>query len=241
MTDNLTALEARDNWLWVAHQWAALTQRLQPTSNGALTGVVVQTSDKPSPIDVHVSDLMHEIAETTRFYAVILLGETDWQPTTSQMPALLTEVATRYGHFVTGDDDAMALGFTYDAHDYRERVRKTLERPPPPTYMGPCQTTNCEGELYLRTDNDYARCPECGTTTTRLDQRMWLDGELAGRLMEPTELVPALKTLLDRDIPIKTIRSWIRRGHLTADKDTGLYPLDQAKELASRPTRQIAS
>jgi hypothetical protein len=239
--DNITALAARDDLLYVAAQWPALQARLNTTRSPALTGMnVAGTKNRPLILDVHVSDLMRAIEEATRFYARILVGETvDHGITTSHMPALLVQVATRYGHF-TSSDDAMALHFCDDAHDYRTQVTQTLERPAPPTYIGPCQTDNCEGELYLRGDKDYARCPNCSTTVTLEQQRAWLDEQMTDRLMEPLELAAALKTL-DLETPIKTIRSWINRKQLTPDEDTGLYPLAQATALASRGTWQIAN
>lgn len=256
--DNLTALAARDELLWIARNWTALRARLRPGGGNAL-GVAVTTSDEPAPIDVHVSDLLHEITErVARFYGHILLDEVPpdhgcdgacrkTKPptpaadcpqrvdpiTTSTMPGLLRQVAMRYGHF-TKSDQAMALGFCDDAHEYHEKVRKTLERPAPATYLGPCQGDNCGGELYVREGRDLARCRECGKETTLAEQRAWLDERMADRLMTATELGKALKILGYPTDP-RTVWRWIEKERLVpVVKDEGLYRLTDAEALAKR-------
>jgi predicted RNA-binding Zn-ribbon protein involved in translation (DUF1610 family) len=232
--DPRSALDARDQWLYITRQWPALTKALAGRGGNALNGVKITHNPDPSAvIDIHVSDLLHELTTTTEFYARILMDETTWTPTTSAMPQLLVEVATRYGHFVTDPDDAMATGFMDDAHTYSERVRLTLEPPARPNYLGPCRTQNCEGELFIREDRDHARCPNCGTTTTRTEQAMWLQVELEDRLLTPTEIGRALK-MLERPVTDRTIWRWIERGALIRDEDSGLYPLKQAITLAPR-------
>jgi hypothetical protein len=231
--DRLVALAARDDLLWIAAHWADLAARLRPGGGSALTGVSVSTSDDARlPIDVHVSDLMHEIEENVaRFYGHILADETDWTPTTSAMPGLLREVAQRYGHFTT-DDDAMALGFCDDANDYRERVRKTLERPAPPAYVGPCQGDNCDGELYLREGREAGTCRACGRPFTHVEQREFIADQLTARLMTRSEILRALK-VIDTPRTPSTFDGWVRRGELIEAGD-GLYHFDDARQLALR-------
>lgn len=229
--DNLTALAARDDLLFIVDHWTSLRARLRPGSGGALTGVVVSTSDEPSPIDLHVSDLMREIEDKiARFYGHILADETDWTPATSHMPGLLADVARRYGHFTA--DDQLALGFCDDAHEYREKVRKALERPAPPTYIGPCQGDNCGGELYVREGRDAGTCRECGQPFTLAEQRRWLDEQMEHRLMTLAEIPRALKILGIETKP-GTVRKWAERERLVEATD-GLYRLADAKELAER-------
>ncbi|WP_372595666.1 hypothetical protein [Actinotalea sp.] len=155
--------------------------------------------------------------------------------TTSQMPRLLAEVARRYGHFT--EDERLALDFCDDASDYRERVRKVLERPAPPVYVGPCRHmgedgTGCVGELYVKPGKDGGSCKECGTTFTLLEQREWLEEQFDDRLMTAGEIASAL-VVLDVPVPMGTIKSWIaRRRLMEAVPGDRLYRLADARELA---------
>lgn len=232
-TDNLTALEARDQWLLIARLWPTLQHALAGRAGNGLTGMPAAASpERQLPIDVHVSDLMHEITGVVEGYAAILLAETKWEPTTSRMPQLLTEVANRYGHFVSDPD--LATGFTDDAHEYAEKVTRTLNPTPRPTYIGPCPIPNCEGELRLRPDHEHARCPNCGTTTTTTQQRDWLEQQMQELHLTPTEIIRALKTL-KLTVSDRTVWRWIDKGKLTeAEEDTGIYPLARAIHLAER-------
>lgn len=230
---SVVALEARNDLLWIADHWPALRARLRRGGGSALTGMPTG-SDTQLPIDTHVSDLMFEITgQVARFYGQILHDETDWQPSTSSMPGLLRDVAERYGHF-TSDDPQMAMGFCDDAHDYREKVRWTLERPAPPTYIGPCKVTDCAGELYLRDDRESGKCRECGTEYTRAEQMDWVAEQMNDRLMTASEIVSALVVLRVEPTPgIKTVRSWVRRGKLP-EVAPGLYRLADAVALTEK-------
>lgn len=256
--DNLTALNARDDLLWIADHWPELRARLRPGGGNALTGVHVSGGDDPAPIDLHVSDLMHEITQNVaRYYGQILLEESDSrhgceQPkpehgvmdcpqrvdaiTTSEMPGLLRDVARAYGHFTT--DEQLALGFCDDAAQYRWKVHRTIQRPAPPTYVGPCRTDNCAGELYVKEGHTAGSCRECGEGFDLMQQREWLEEQMSQRLMTPSEIVSALM-VLGHKVPIGTVKSWISRGRLVEHGD-GLYSLAEAKALAENRGRSVA-
>lgn len=157
--------------------------------------------------------------------------------TTSAMPGLLEQVARRYGHFV-GDPMAL-LGFCDDASDYRARVRKTLVRPAPPEFVGPCQTDNCPGDLYLGADKESGKCRVCGKPFTWGAQMDYLDEQMSARLMTASEIGRALK-VLGTPVPPSTIRSWIMREQLVAAEE-GLYWLADAKALAESHGRPVAA
>lgn len=158
--------------------------------------------------------------------------------TTSAMPALLGQVAERYGHFTA--DEREALDFCDEAHDFRERVRRTLERPAPPTYVGPCpargtEGDGCAGELYLREGRERGTCRECGTEFTRDEQLDYVSDALEERLMTPAEIVRALK-IVGHEVKPGTVFKWVQRGRLEEAVD-GLYRLADALDLAERPVR----
>lgn len=237
----VSALDARDDLLAIVAAWPQLVERLVPGSGKALTGMPRGGESSGLPIDVYVSDLMREIEDRVAwFYGQILMDETEWRPTTSTMPALLEQVARRSGHFT--EDEQMALGFADDAHEYRERVTKTLERPAPPAYLGPCRAYECAGELLVRDGEGAATCPSCGTVTTIPEQRMYLHAQLDERLMTVPEIVVALK-MLGCPASESTVRRWITRGDLVGavkvDDDVWLYRLVQAKALAEKRTARV--
>lgn len=232
MIDTQTALEAQQNITWIADQWEALTARLGGSGGSAL-GVRVQTSERPPlPIDVHVSDLLAEIDwKVARHYCQILLEETDdvhTVPTTTE--GKLRLVAERYGHFVT--NDRLALDFCDDASDYRGRVERTLNRPEPPEYLGPCPIEECVGELYAHGSASTVRCPECLTETTRDEQRGYVAERMEERLMTAAEIGRALK-VIGAEIQPATVRKWVERSRLKAAED-GLYRFADALELSRR-------
>ena len=229
-------LTARDNLTWIADQWPRLRAALDPTRGNAHTGMPRAPEQYPAPINLHISDLMHEIETETRQLAAVLLDETDdWSPSTSSMPGLLRDVAARYGHW-TAADHATALAFCDWAEDYRHRVHRALTKPAPPTYIGPCRVSECEGELYLRPGRASTTCPHCGTETDAAEQVEWIGEQFEQRLMTPTELASALK-VLGQPVPMGTIKSWIHRERLPEVVD-GLYRVSDAQKLAlARKTR----
>jgi len=235
----VSGLGVRDNLLWIADRWPRLAALVGGSTGNALTGLPGAASIiPPLVIDVNIVDLMWEIEEkVARFYGQILMAETNWTPATSAMPALLNEVAARFGHF-TESDDQMAFGFSDDASEYRAKVEKVLDQRVPSKYVGPCRTTECIGELYIREDEAGGSCRVCGVAFTVLEQRRFILGEFYERLMTPSEIGVAFKVL---DIPRAegTIRSWISRGRLV-EVEEGLYSLADAKALAEKP-RKIAA
>jgi hypothetical protein len=73
--DNLVALGARDDWLWIVSKWPALRAALRPGGGNALSGMPPGGGESGVPIDLDVSDLMREIEDSSRFYAKVLWDE----------------------------------------------------------------------------------------------------------------------------------------------------------------------
>lgn len=239
MIDPNVGLAARNNLLFIADHWADLRARLRPGGGNALTGMPSGTSEGHCPIDVHVSDLLREIEDETRMLGHVLMDETnDWTPRTSRMPALLGDVAARYGHWTAGDERT-ALAFCGWAEQYAGKVRAALERPAPPEYVGPCRSRGvdgcgCSADLYLRHGRDSGTCRECGTPFTRDEQDEYVQGELAARLMTATEIRTAL-CRLGHTVSTSTVRVWVHRGRLVPSvEDPTLYRLEDAMALVER-------
>lgn len=234
MIDTQTALEAREAFGWIADRWSDLMAALAPGGGKALTGMPRGTSSA-LPINVHVSDLMREIDDQAWGYCRALVNETDDLHGVPATPVeRLRLVASRYGHFVAADDRT-ALEYCDVAHEAREKVRRVLERPPAPTYLGPCPVTDtgegdaCEGELYQRGATTRLRCPSCGHETTVDDQRAWIAERMDDRLMTASEIGRALK-VAGHDVKPATVRKWIERGRLAPAIDD-LYRFTDAISL----------
>lgn len=207
---NLEGLSARDAWLYVAHAWPGLQARLVPGDGapGAGTGETARL-----PIDVAVSDLMREIEDHARFYGQVLLEETkDWAPTTSTMPGLLVDVATRYGHF-TMAEDRTALDFCDAAHEAQRKVHGALERLAPPRWVGPCPEDGCEGSLRQRENQLDARCRTCGREVGPLEWQALMYDAFEDRLMTRSEIVSALH-VTRHEVKPNTVDRWVQRGKL---------------------------
>ena len=252
--DEHLSIMARQDLLWIVARWPALVAKLTPGGGNAQNGMPSAASGEAFlPIDVNVSDVMREVEDEARHWAWVLLDEVparhgcqgacgeskvpaDRCPnvalavSTSTMPELLTQVAWRYGHFVA--EERMALEFMDTVTGLREKVRKVVEQRESPRWVGPCQTVECVGELYVGAGKDGGTCRVCGAAFTLLDQQAFIFGRYQERLMTPAEIGTAFKVL---DIPRAegTIRSWISRGRLVAVQE-GLYSLADAKALAER-------
>lgn len=230
MIDVKTATEAQKDALWLADHWTHLEARLQPGSSAAASEVRAPSPDPALPIDLHVSDLMAEIDTLGWTRCHELMMETDDVASMPSTPeARLRLMAERYGHWVTGEE-RMALEFCDQVSDHRERVRKVLERPAPPRYVGPCSAGECTGDLYVAEGKDGGTCRTCGTEWLGPDQRAYVGKEMAERLMTQTEIRRAL-TILGMPVPEGTIKTWVHRGRLKPVEE-GLYSLVAATALA---------
>lgn len=237
MIDTLTALEARDNLLYVADHWNHLRNRLH-RSTSTQYGMKVSGGDAPAPINLHVSDLMHDITTQTVLWGKILMDESGWIPNRGEMPGLLHDVARQYGHFVT-DDPKTGTDFCDLAHEYRRKTENILNQPEPAKYIGPCTAPGCQGELYMR-DKTGGQCPTCGEPWTIEQQRMWLKAEMDNLLLTYTETYHALQ-IIGLGISWRTWERWTSNGtpdrpktpKIAKDNDD-LYSFKQAVELASR-------
>ena len=228
--EQVSSLDARDDLTWVADRWHYLVGKLTP-GGGNAQGVRVSSCPEPAlPIDLNVSDLMREVEDNARFWAQVLMDDTTWTPTTSAMPTLLNEVAARHGHFI--ENDRISLEFSDAAHDLREKVRKILDPVSAPIYLGPCQTSECIGELYVGQGKDGGRCRLCGEAWTMGERQEWLGEVLGTSLRTQAELVRALK-VLGTPVAFPTIRQWVHREKLV-EVEPGLYSLADAKALAER-------
>lgn len=241
------ALEARDSLRWIVARWPALRSHLAPTTSDVARHTRIASS-RP-PLAFYVLDVMHQLEQDARSYAHQLINEThDWTPRTSAMPALLDEIAGRYGHWTNGDNPQTALDFCDWAHEKSEEVRRITEQPPPATWIGPCRNSDnpdqpCADHLYVRPGSHHATCPTCKATTDVLERREWMRERLEQRLMTRSELAAAL-VILDTPVKIRTIDTWIERRRLVAAIGDGkhrLYRLSEAIDLAARhrPRQQI--
>jgi len=253
-------LAARADLLYIVAQWPALKAKVKTGGGQALTGMPGAASPTPPlVVDVNVLDVLYAIEDEARHWAWMLLDEVparhgcqgacdeakvpaDRCPnvalavSTSAMPDLLTQIAWRHGHFTA--DPRMALEFCDKATELKEKVRKAITVVEPPTYLGPCRTSNCAGELKVSVGKDGGICRLCGQPWTVASQRAWLAGELDTVLKTQAEIIRSLK-ILDLGVSDSTVWSWVRRDQLVPVED-GLYRLSDAIALIKAP-RKIAA
>ena len=252
--DEHLSIMARQNLLWIVAQWPALKAKVKTGGGQALTGMPSAASPTPPlVVDVNVLDVLYAIEDEARHWAWMLLDEVparhgcngacdeakvpaDRCPnvalavSTSAMPELLTQIAWRHGHWTA--DPRMALEFCDKATELREMARKVVEEHEAPVYMGPCQTYDCSGELYVRQGKESGMCRVCGQPWTVGERQEWLGVQLDARLMTQTEIGRALK-VLGFTTQMSTVRWWTQVGKLSAVED-GLYSLADAKALAEK-------
>jgi hypothetical protein len=165
--------------------------------------------------------------------------------TTSAMPALLVQVARRYGHW----EGLELLAFMDAAFDYRERVAKTLARPEPARCIGPCQTPECAGWLYVSAGREAGTCRTCGVPFALDVHRVWVGQQMDARLMTAPEIWAGLK-VMGTPAPLNTLKSWIRRRQLLgaqpmigpqteAESKERLYRLSDAQGLVTQRTARM--
>lgn len=230
MIDTQLALEARANLEWVAGQWGALKSRLHRTGGDPNAPKVKGSKEPPAPIDLHVSDLLHEITTTAVFYGKVLMEESGWIPDVGEMPGLLVGVAGQYGHFVVGEE-RLAYDFVDTAHEFRRKVEKVLSPRAARRYVGPCPEDGCAGELYMA-ETEGGVCPECGEPWTLPAQFAYLRAEAEDVLMERDVLRAALVSM-GYDVPFETIKTWTKRRKIE-QPEPGLYRFGDALGLAKK-------
>ncbi len=238
MIDTQTALEARANLEWVAGKWWELKNRLRKTGGDPNAPRVGGSKEPPSEIDWVVSDLMFEITEHAKFLGRVLIDETDWRQEYGEMPGLLTDVATMFGHFVCGEEK-LAWDFVDQAEEFRRRVEGVLNREEGRKYRGPCPNekylgAGCPGELYGR-DGEGGTCPSCGESWSWDGQRIFILGRAHSVLMEQREIVEALWAM-GSDVKPNTVYKWCQRGKIA--KEDGLYRFADAVELSGVLNRE---
>jgi len=137
------------------------------------------------------------------------------------------------------------LDFMDWAHEYAGKVRRALERPAPPSYVGPCQGkgedgAGCGGELYLREGRVDGKCRECGEPFTYAGQREFIARELEARLMTPVEIVRGLK-IVGHQVQAATVFKWVQRGKLVpAFEGERLYRFADALGIVEKRERVAA-
>lgn len=122
-------------------------------------------------------------------------------------------------------------------------ARRIVDRPADRTYAGPCQVTDCTGELFAHDGNPIAYCTTCRTQASLGERRDDLLDQAHDLLLTAPDTARLLRSLGEH-ADEKTIRKWAERGRLATHNDaTGrtLYRVGDVLVLtAQNPTRQKA-
>lgn len=120
-----------------------------------------------------------------------------------------------------------------EAFDELDNVRalmvRTVDRPPPRRYLGPCE---CTADLYVRGNPDIVTCASCDTPWRVADRLAWLEEQVHTRSFAAAEIEEAYGIRSDR------IRQWASRGRIaqrgTDLRGRPLYALPEVLALARR-------
>lgn len=251
---HIIAQQAATEWREMADVWDSLHAYLEPGRGAKTSGGSRPAPASKPPISLVASDLIQEIADWAWFYASALMDETHDYVPPADTPGRLRDIAKRYGHFTTGDDQRwvsdpkatddmppghwqrVALDYCDQAHELRRKVVGLIVQPPPPRFMGPCTVTDCGGDVYLKAGEKVARCVECdqGHDDAELRIRLWR--ALDAHLLRRDELRGALNMLREpgtKRVSPERIRQWIKRGRLVpVFRDPEMFRLTDAMELA---------
>jgi len=138
VSDQHSALNARDDMLAIADAWPALLVRLSQTGQGDRSGVRTAPGSKP-PLSTDISDVKGELEAWVVFLAHVLMDEVmvetpipgpvkgtwsdPWRPRSTITVDLLRQIAReRIGHFTHHEDELLALSFVDDAKENRRKV-----------------------------------------------------------------------------------------------------------------------
>lgn len=239
----LEGVNAADNLNTIATLWPQLTDMLEPTNTKDNDGTSHPPPASRPPLNLHISDLMREIEEQARYYAHELLNETtDWNPATTTMPGLLTEIADRQGHWTAPDPrttppyvlERAPLEFCDWAEQAIHKVRTQLNPPDAATYLGPCPTEYatgpCGGDVYVRPGHDVGTCRTCRNRHDTRIIREQGNQLMQDMLMNLSEITTALTTI-GCPTAYRTVQSWAHRKRLIPNAD-GRYRFNDARALA---------
>lgn len=250
-----TAIEASETWKRLAGLVPTIKLYLEPRRGKS---EVRMPAASKLPLDVIASDLLRDLDIAATFYVSALAMETpDIKRFPDTLEGMLRLTGERYGHFTTDtdtrkvvakgrdgrplkDEDGRfynierSLGFDYcdEAKELLAQVGKLVAQPLPPQWMGPCPMCD-DGALWLR--NAHAGGIRCDTCKAAIDESLWrgnLWRALESRLMERSQIAPAIR-LLGGKCSTATVRTWIHRRKLTPVlADSELYRFMDAMELA---------
>ncbi|WRQ09001.1 hypothetical protein JDBV03_01955 [Mycobacterium phage ridax] len=143
--------------------------------------------------------------------------------------------------------------------DLTEQIRRTVNRPEPPEYCGPCQhqftveerarrieqqlddRAECRVQLYARRGARWVRCPECGTEHEVESLQAALLAEADEYSFSISDLSDFILPKLGIEIPRRTLQHWAQRGELVPsgfEANVARYQLAHVREVAGRKRRR---
>lgn len=218
------------------HEWAA------EALDDAVCRVVshdrspIRSDDRPLDINLHASDVAHDIHGTLRAWADHICQHSTVPWPGEQRTAAWAKWLDRHLIDLAKTEDAVAA---YDEiSDSHKRLMRVIDRPTPSEFVGPCQAPRDAGEkglcagVYCRPDrrSDTLHCGTCQEDIDLPSLRVATEAAMGARLFTKTELRTALVMFAKKPVKRETLNSWIRRGQL-ADHGGGRYRLDEALAL----------
>lgn len=125
-------------------------------------------------------------------------------------------------------------------------ARRTVDRPTPRLYAGPCKEQvdgqECDGELYARPNATEVVCPKCSAVHDVSKRRDWLRESVSDHLGTAAEISALCRHILGELVTTAMIRGYAHRGTLEARGETrdprgrivSLYRLDDVFTAAAK-------
>lgn len=186
------------------------------------------SDDDQIPFNESASLVAHEVRDTLRAWVLHVC-------TIRHRPWPGEQRAVAYARWL--DRHIIDLALTETASDGADeitdawrRVKRAIDRPESPQFIGPCQadTALCDG-LYCPKGKIEFDCQTCGITIDIPAVRAATEATMAEHLFTKTELRAALLRFATNPVSRHRIDGWIRRGRLP-DK-AGKYKLADAVAL----------
>lgn len=108
---------------------------------------------------------------------------------------------------------------------------RCIDQPPTRLYAGPCNTGDCQADLYHRRGSHHIRCRSCSATHIVSDRSRWIMETVAGMLLDIEEMV-GLANMIGHQVSDRAVRSAAWRGNWPVVEVPGRSKLYRARDLS---------
>jgi hypothetical protein len=172
--------------------------------------------------------------------------------------AYLTRWLEQRTHTIAGDGAAKEIHDTMI--DLTDRIRRTVNRPDPPKFCGPCPTLltdaqrtelaadgeddreECHTRLYAKPKADRVTCPACHLEYDVKDVQAWWYQQCGDRLFTIRELVDVVMPSLGEAVSQQLLYKWAKIGAVPVAGHAGngdiMLKLGDVRQAIKNPPRR---